>query len=67
MEDVLLVLATFFGIASLFAIPLAVGLGLPLAAWLTRTWLLLKERELEVKKLEVTSRDPFYHPSHDSP
>lgn len=46
----------FFGISSLVAVPLAVLLGLPLAAWLGRGWLGLKERELDLRRLEVAAR-----------
>ncbi len=53
MAEALIIATTFLGIASLVAVPLAVGLGIPLTAWLARHWLALRERELELRRLEV--------------
>lgn len=46
----------FLGLSSLVAIPLAVLLGLPLGAWLARSTLRLKERELDIRRLEVVAK-----------
>ncbi len=56
MLDAIGVAIVFFGISSLVAVPLAVLLGLPLAAWLGRGWLGLKERELDLRRLEVAAQ-----------
>ncbi|MCB9676934.1 MAG: hypothetical protein H6737_17595 [Alphaproteobacteria bacterium] len=41
--------------ASTVAIPLAVLLGIPLMAWNTRALIRLKERELDLRRLEVAA------------
>lgn len=56
MYDVLIVGTIFLGMASVVAVPLGVLLGLPLAAWLGRAWLGIKERELDLRRLEVAAR-----------
>lgn len=56
MTDAIGVAIIFLGMSSLVAVPLAVTLGLPLAAWLGRAWLSIKERELELKRIEVATR-----------
>lgn len=56
MNDVLILATIFLGMSSLVAVPLGVLLGLPLTAWLGRAWIRLKERELELRRLEVAAR-----------
>jgi hypothetical protein len=56
VTDVLLICAVFLGLSSLVALPLAVLLGIPMGAWVARGWLHLKERELELRRLEVALR-----------
>ena len=56
MLDAIGVAIIFLGISSLVAVPLAVGLGLPLTAWLGGRWLKLKEREIELRRIEVASQ-----------
>lgn len=53
MSDAIGVAIIFLGMSSLVAVPLAVVLGLPLTAWLGRAWLGVKERELELRRIEV--------------
>lgn len=53
MLDAIGVAIIFFGMSSLVAVPLGVTLGLPLMAWLGRGWLRLKEREVELKRIEL--------------
>jgi hypothetical protein len=56
MLDAIGVAIVFLGISSLVAVPLAVLLGLPLTAWLGGRWLGIKERELDLRRLEVASQ-----------
>ena len=56
MTDAIIISSIFLGMASVVAIPLAVLIGLPMAAWLGRGWLSLKERELDLRRLEVAAR-----------
>lgn len=56
MNDALIVATTFLGIATLVTLPIGVLLGFPLGAWLARSWLHLKERELELRRLELAAR-----------
>ena len=53
MVEAFIIFTTFFGLASVVAIPLAVVLGLPLAAWIARSWLSVRERELRLREIEV--------------
>jgi hypothetical protein len=46
----------FLGMSSLVTLPLAVLIGLPAAAWLGRAWLGIKERELELRRIEVAMK-----------
>lgn len=46
----------FLGMSSLVAVPLATIIGLPLAAWLGRAWLHLKEKELELRALQTAAQ-----------
>ena len=56
MTETLQIAAIFLGMASLVALPLAVLLGIPMTAWVARGWLSLKERELDLRRLEVALR-----------
>ncbi|MEQ1566672.1 MAG: hypothetical protein ABMA64_13610 [Myxococcota bacterium] len=56
MLDGIGVAIVFLGMSSLVAVPLGVTLGLPLAAWLGRGFLKIREREVELKRLEVLVR-----------
>lgn len=56
IESALIIGTTFFGLASLIAAPLAVLLGFPLAAWLAKQWIRLREAEIDLQKLEMTVR-----------
>ena len=56
MQDAITLAVIFLGISSMVAIPLAVLIGLPLAAWLGRGFLRLKERELDIQRLEVVAK-----------
>lgn len=56
MFDAIGIAIVFLGISSMVAVPLAVLLGLPLTAWLGRGWLQLKERELDLRRLEVAAQ-----------
>ena len=49
------VLLFFLGIASVVAVPLAVLLGLPLLAWNLNSFIRLKEREVELKRLQTAA------------
>jgi hypothetical protein len=51
--DAIGVAIIFLGMSSLVTLPLAVLIGLPAAAWLGRGWLRIKERELELRRIEV--------------
>lgn len=46
----------FLGMSSLVAVPLAVLLGIPMLAWLGRETLRLRERELDLKRLELVAK-----------
>jgi len=56
MVDALILATIFLGIASVFALPLAVVLGIPAVALTASRWLRLKERELELRRLETAAR-----------
>ncbi len=56
MTDALIIATIFLGMSSLVAIPLAVLTGIPTLAYVARGWLRLKERELELRRLEVAMR-----------
>lgn len=56
MVEALIICSVFLGIASVIAVPLAVLIGLPLTAWLGRSWLRLKEQEVDLRRLEVAVR-----------
>ena len=56
MNDAIVIASIFLGIASVVAVPLAVLLGLPLAAWIARGWLRIEERKLDLRRLEVAAR-----------
>lgn len=56
MTDAITIAAIFLGMGSMVAIPLAVLMGLPTLAYVARGWLTLKERELELHRLEVAMR-----------
>ncbi len=53
MVEAFQIFTIFFGMASVLAAPLAVVLGLPLAAWVARAWLSVRERELRLREVEV--------------
>lgn len=71
MPEALIILSTFFGLAAMLTAPIAVFLGLPLAAWMGREWLQLRRAEVDLKRLElaVTLRNadllPPYVDPHD--
>jgi hypothetical protein len=50
------ILAVFLGMSSIVAVPLGVVIGLPLLAWNVRAFIGLKERELELRRLETATR-----------
>ena len=56
MTDALILATIFGGLASILALPLAVVIGLPMLGWLGRGWLALKEREVELRRLEVAAQ-----------
>jgi hypothetical protein len=56
MSDGIEIAFIFLGLSSLVAVPLAVLLGLPLAAWVARGWLSLKEKELELHSLQIAQK-----------
>ncbi len=56
MSEALQIVAIFLGMSSVVAVPLAVLLGIPMAAYVARSWLHLKERELDLRRLEVAMR-----------
>jgi hypothetical protein len=56
VTDALVIATIFLGMSSLVAIPLAVLLGLPLGAWLGRGFLRVKEREVELQRLELIAK-----------
>jgi hypothetical protein len=56
LTDAFLILSIFFGMASVVAVPLAVVLGLPLLAWNARALIRLKERELDLRRIETAMR-----------
>ncbi len=56
MTEALQIAAIFLGMSSVVAVPLTVLLGIPMAAWVARSWLRLKERELDLRRLEVALR-----------
>jgi hypothetical protein len=51
-----MVWSVFGGIAVVIAMPLFVVIGTPFAAWVVRGWMRLKERELELRELELVHR-----------
>ena len=56
MFELLMPFAVFGAITLVFAVPLAILLGFPLAAWLARSLLRIKERELALKEREFVLR-----------
>lgn len=56
MHEAFSILAIFLGMASVVAVPLAVVIGLPLLGWNLRALIRLKERELDLRRLEAASR-----------
>ena len=56
MTEAITIAAIFLGMGSMVALPLAVLMGLPTLAYVARGWLSLKERELELHRLEVAMR-----------
>jgi hypothetical protein len=56
VNDAIVIGTIFLGMASVVALPLSVLLGLPLAAWLARSWLRIEERKLDLRRLEVATR-----------
>lgn len=67
------VAVVFLGMSSLVAVPLAVLLGLPLLAWNVRAFIRLKERELDLRRLQTAAMIrrsyagliPHYVDAHD--
>lgn len=55
MTEALQIATIFLGMSSLVAVPLAVLIGLPAAAYVARAWLRLKERELDLRRLEIAA------------
>lgn len=51
--DALVVVSVFGGLTTLLVAPIAVAIGLPLAAWLARTWIGLRERELRLREYRL--------------
>lgn len=49
------ILLVFLGMSSIVAVPLAVLIGLPLLAWNVRAFIRLKERELDLKRLQTAA------------
>lgn len=56
MIEAFTILSIFLGMASVVAVPLAVLLGLPLLSWNLRALIRLKERELDLRRLEAAAR-----------
>ncbi|MFT6144052.1 MAG: hypothetical protein ACJATT_000642 [Myxococcota bacterium] len=56
MEVVFIIIAVFGGIAAVLSLPIAVVMGLPLAAWLGHGWLRIREREVATQELELVLR-----------
>jgi hypothetical protein len=56
MTEAFTIFSIFAGMASVIAVPLAVLLGLPLVAWNLRALIRLKERELDLRRLEAAAR-----------
>lgn len=56
MTDAITALAVFFGLSMPIVLPLLVLIGLPLTAWLARSYLRIREREVELRGLEVALR-----------
>ena len=56
MTEALTISAILLGMGTMVAIPLSVLLGVPTLAYVARGWLRLKERELELHRLEVAMR-----------
>ena len=54
--ELLIVMTTFAGLTSMIAVPLLVLVGVPLAAWLARSWLRIRERELQLREYELVFR-----------
>lgn len=65
LHDAFVILSVFGGIATVLTAPSAVVLGLPLAAWLARAWLGLREREIRLReyRLVIEMRDSHAIPS----
>lgn len=51
--DALVILSVFGGITAVLVAPVAVLIGLPLAAWLARAWLSIQERELRLREYRL--------------
>ncbi len=56
MVDAIIALSVFLGLTTMITVPLAVIVGFPLVAWTLRAQFRLKERELELRKLEVAEK-----------
>lgn len=56
MTEAFTILSIFLGMASVVAVPLGVLIGLPLLAWNLRALIRLKERELDIRRLEAGAR-----------
>lgn len=56
MGEAFAIMSIFLGMAAVVAVPLAVLLGLPLLAWNLRALIRVKERELDLKRIELSTR-----------
>jgi len=56
VAEAVITLAVFFGLTTMITLPLAVLVGAPLLAWTLRSWLRLRERELDLRRLEVAEK-----------
>lgn len=56
MTEAFTIMSIFLGLASVVAVPLAVLIGLPLLAWNARALIRLKERELDLRRVETALR-----------
>lgn len=54
--EAFVIMSVFLGLAAMVAVPLAVLLGVPLLAWNLRALIRLRERELDLKRIELSSR-----------
>ncbi len=56
MNEAIEIFTVFLGLSSLFTLPLTMAIGLPLIGWNVRAWIRLKEKELELRRLETATR-----------